>query len=50
MEEARTNGSPAIIGLMAQVSHAFSSLGGSPAELWKAYLLKFLNSFFVFFL
>jgi dipeptide/tripeptide permease len=46
MEEATTS-SPAV-GLMAQVGHGFSSLRGSPAELWKAYLLKFLDSFSYF--
>ena len=45
MEQVATS-SPS--GLIQKVNHGFSSLRGSPAELWKAYVLKFLDSYSYF--
>lgn len=45
MEQVTTS---RLTGLIHKVSHGFSSLRGSPAELWKAYVLKFLDSYSYF--
>lgn len=37
-----------LAGLFAKVDRGFNSLRGSPGELWKAYALKFLDSFSYF--